>query len=80
MKRKQRNLEIKIHDRCLPKISEYESLLQTKVEDEKQKRKEYNNKNCKCLTEDDTKREILRHKLKDKMLHWNIPLEVLQGI
>lgn len=80
MRKKQRNLEIKIHDKCLPKIAEYESILQSKVEDEKQKRKEYNNKNCKCLTEDDTKREVLRHKLKDKMLHWNIPLEVLQGI
>ena len=57
MRKKQRNLEIKIHDKCLPKISEYESILQSKVEDEKQKRKEYNNKNCKCLTEDDTKRD-----------------------
>ena len=69
MRRKQRNFKIKIHDRYLPKTSEYEKLFKTKVEDEKQKRREYKIKNCKCLTEDDTEREILRNKLKDKMLH-----------
>jgi hypothetical protein len=80
MNNKKKAFNVKFNDMYLPKIDEYEHILKDKVKDDKMKRRRYNETNCKCLTEEDTKREILRNKLKDKMTKWNIPLEVLQGI
>ena len=80
MNNKKKAFNVKYNDMYLPKIDEYERILKDKVKDDKLKRRKYNETNCKSLTEEDTKREILRNKLKDKMTKWNIPLEVLQGI
>ena len=64
----------------LPQIEEYESIIKDKAGNEIQRRNKYKERYCKCLTEEDTKREILRNKIKDKMKKWNIPMDVLQGI
>ena len=81
IKEKKKNIyDDKTNENDLPNIEEYECIIKEKAGDTKEKRKKYKEQFCQCLTEEDTKRDILRNKIKGKMTRWNIPIEVLQGI